>query len=409
MRTRSVRARRGVGAAAAVLLLASALSACDDAPEQDDTAPAAAEPAEPAPQGGQAAGDPRIAAMAAHAVTEPGPLQDSLLGADMLVAAQEGIDDETLAAIRALPGVEAAEPIGLSQIPVQDQVLAVASVDPATYRRFTPSESAQLIDVWDRVAGGEVAVRPGVAEQVADAEGFLQLGNEADAPTLHVGAFAPQVTRVDAVVNKRWGDTLGVPGDNALLIATGLTSPQQVRPALQELVGDGASVQVLGPDLDVTVQQTAVLTGGSVAAAVGTFNYSVLDGGRVAPDPAWVAENIRTQEVPILGRVTCHKVMLPQFEAALREISERGLADKIRVGEYGGCYYPRFIAGSTSLSLHSFGIAFDVNVPGNLRGVPGDIDRTVVSIFKKWGFAWGGDWSYTDPMHFELAQLVEVQ
>ena len=24
------------------------------------------------------------------------------------------------------------------------------------------------------------------------------------------------------------------------------------------------------------------------------------------------------------------------------------------------------------------------------------------SIFKKWGFAWGGDWGYTDPMHFEM-------
>ena len=31
------------------------------------------------------------------------------------------------------------------------------------------------------------------------------------------------------------------------------------------------------------------------------------------------------------------------------------------------------------------------------------MDRGVVSVFKEWGFAWGGDWSYTDPMHFEMA------
>ena len=51
----------------------------------------------------------------------------------------------------------------------------------------------------------------------------------------------------------------------------------------------------------------------------------------------------------------------------------------------------------------------DLNVPGNLRGVPGDINRDVVAIFKKWGFAWGGDWNYTDPMHFELAQIVSAR
>ena len=36
----------------------------------------------------------------------------------------------------------------------------------------------------------------------------------------------------------------------------------------------------------------------------------------------------------------------------------------------------------------------------------GEIDRDVVAIFKRWGFAWGGDWSYTDPMHFELREIV---
>ena len=35
------------------------------------------------------------------------------------------------------------------------------------------------------------------------------------------------------------------------------------------------------------------------------------------------------------------------------------------------------------------------------------MDRQVVQIFKKWGFAWGGDWNYTDPMHFELDRIVK--
>jgi hypothetical protein len=51
-------------------------------------------------------------------------------------------------------------------------------------------------------------------------------------------------------------------------------------------------------------------------------------------------------------------------------------------------------------------MAVDLNVPGNQRGTVGQMDRRVVAIFKKWGFAWGGDWSYTDPMHFEMAEVV---
>ena len=82
------------------------------------------------------------------------------------------------------------------------------------------------------------------------------------------------------------------------------------------------------------------------------------------------------------------------------------LAAEIKREQYAGCYYPRFIAGTTSLSNHSFGTALDLNVPGNLRGTVGEMDRVVVSIFKKWGFAWGGDWRYTDPMHFEMARIV---
>ena len=46
-------------------------------------------------------------------------------------------------------------------------------------------------------------------------------------------------------------------------------------------------------------------------------------------------------------------------------------------------------------------------MPGNQRGTVGEMDRTVVSIFKKWGFAWGGDWRYTDPMHFEMNALID--
>jgi hypothetical protein len=42
----------------------------------------------------------------------------------------------------------------------------------------------------------------------------------------------------------------------------------------------------------------------------------------------------------------------------------------------------------------------------NYRGIEGTMDRRIVDIFKRWGFAWGGDWKYTDPMHFELSTIL---
>ncbi len=331
-----------------------------------------------------------------------------LWGDDMLVYSQEPLPEGAAEKIAAMDGVEAVEQMSMSNVTVEAKVITIAAVNPGSYRRFTDAGPAQLREVWERVAGGEMAINPALGERIQDDEGFVTLGNDEGAPRVHIGAYAQQAKQIDAVVNPTWADDLGMTEGNALLVATFKTAPQVVRPKIQKLLGDKASVQILGPNLDTSVQQTAILTGGSVAKAVGTFGYKVLGGGRVQPDQAWESANIRTEQVPILGDVRCHTVMLKQLRAALNEVATRGLAAEINPDEYAGCYYPRFIAGTSSLSNHSFGIALDMNVPGNQRGTAGEMNREVVAIFKKWGFAWGGDWNYTDPMHFELARLVEV-
>ncbi|MDP3890479.1 M15 family metallopeptidase [Nocardioides sp.] len=391
-------------------LIAALITACAGTGATDaesDGTPAPGTPTATA-QPGQV-GDSTPPADPDHSVEPPGPVQLPLLPADILIYSQEPLSPDMVKRIGKLPGIAEAEQLSMAQVAVQDYTLVVAAVEPASYRRFTPSVSAQLQEAWDRVAGGEVAVDPKLGKRLQEEGGHLRLGNGEQDPVVHIGAYAPQVPRIDAVVNAKWGETLGMRTGNAMLISTGMASPQSIRKPLQRIAGDQASVQILGPDLDLDVAQTAFLTGGSVAQAVGSFSYQVLGGGRIQPDAAWEAANIRTEQVPILGNVRCHKVMLPQLRAALNEVQVRGLADKINPNEYAGCYYPRFIANSTNLSLHSWGIALDMNVPGNQRGTVGEMDRQVVAIFKKWGFAWGGDWSWTDPMHFELARLVDAR
>ncbi len=347
-------------------------------------------------------------------VEPPGPLEAAQWGDDLLIVANDTLPRALVKRIRSIrvdghPGVAASEVFSIGQIALESRVLTLAAVDPGGYRRFTPRESAEFQEQWDRIANGEIAVLDELRRELPIADGHLSVGSGDQMHDLHVGAFSPgQVGTIDAVVNEPWGAELGLPEGNALVVATGLISPQAVRDAIREFA----------PDLSVTslniVEEAGIDPGatqrvrfvGSFADAVGDFSYTPIGGGRVAPAPAWVRAHIVTRVVPILGEVTCNRYLMPQLEAALAEIQSQGLADEIHPGEYAGCYYPRFIAGSTQLSNHSFGLALDLNVPGNQRGTAGEMNRTVVTIFKKWGFAWGGDWSYTDPMHFELDRIV---
>ncbi|QZY29219.1 M15 family metallopeptidase [Nocardioides coralli] len=411
MRSGGVRARLLAGMAGALVLAGCGASLPDATPE---AGPSPSPDPEQSADGSAAPGGKRgvLVADPDHAVEPPGPLTDRLYRPDMLIFDSERLSDDMVRRIKALDNVAAVEPIALGQVTIENQALTIAAVDGATYRRFTPQNSAQFQQVWDRVAGGEIAITPALGRRLQDEEGNIRLGSGEEAPVLHIGAYAPQATTIDMVVNTAWVEDLeNMVFGNGLLISTDVADPSTIRKPIRQIVGRRASVQDLDIasrlGLDPNVKQTAYLTGGTIASVVGSFSYRVLGGGRIAPDPAWVARSISTEPVPILGEVTCHRTLFPQLRAALQEVVDRGLADEINPGEYAGCYYPRFIAGSTTLSNHSFGLALDLNVPGNQRGTVGEMDREVVAIFKEWGFAWGGDWSYTDPMHFELSRVAE--
>jgi hypothetical protein len=350
-----------------------------------------------------------------HTVAAPGPRQPGLLApADILVVASDTIDAATIKKVQALKGVTAL-PIALSQPLVEDQAITVAAVDPAAYRTFTPPtpSGADFQEAWDRVANGEAAIKSRLEGKLpVSKDDYLRLGSATDAPSVHVGAYVSQQPLVDAVVNPTWIPTLGMTPDNALLVRTGSAAPSTVQKKLEALLPKDTAVTLVDKatreGVDPGAVQVAVVTG-SVADAVGVYKYTVLGGGHIAPDPAWVSAHIVTETVPILGAVTCNKVIFPQLKAALQEVIDRGLADKIHPSQYAGCYYPRFIAGTTTLSNHAFGLALDLNAVENQRGTVGQIDRGVVSAFEHWGFTWGGSWSYTDPMHFEMNSVVSPQ
>jgi hypothetical protein len=393
--------RRGLATAAGAVLVTAACGS------SEDPAKTAGKPTGGATPGGQVKPISKDVA-----IDPPGKLTGSLLSSDVLVYSQSSLDKTTIARIKAIKGVKAVEPISMASFYVEDREVKYAAVHPDTFRRFTAPGTAQTQAVWDRVAGGEIAVEPAIGRQLEQKNGNMRLGNEASADTIHIGAYADLVPRIgthplDAIVNYRWTDKLGMREDNAMLVSMGEASPASILKELKKYTGQKAQIEILAQNPDLGASQTAFLTGGSVAAAVGSFSYRANPDGTVTPDPAWVDAKITTEVMPIIGRVTGNRVMLPQLRAALNEVVRMRLSRSIY--HYDGCYVPRFIAHDPSkgLSFHTFGTAIDLNAADNYRGIAGKMDRRVVAIFKRWGFAWGGDWNYTDPMHFELAKLVQ--
>ncbi len=347
-------------------------------------------------------------------VDPPGPLDGALTGDDLLVVGSDTLPDALVERIRRIKvdggrGVAASYQFTLGQVPVENKILDIASVDVAEYRKFTRSDSAQYQDQWDRVANGEIAVTDELNKRLPlDKDGYLSVATGEQKNHLHVASFYPQVGTVDGVVNTGWAERLGMVEDNALVIHTGVASPQAVAEKLKKLLDKRTTVYQIDAvgqyGLDTSVPQ--VVNVGTFGDAVGTFRYTVLGGGRIAPESSWVSAHIVTETLPLLGKLTCNKAMMPQLREAMIEIQTLGLANEINY--HVGCYYPRFIAGSTTLSNHSFGLAIDINSLENQRGTVGQMHPVVVQVMKKWGFAWGGDWNYTDPMHFELSRIVRA-
>jgi lysozyme family protein len=135
----------------------------------------------------------------------------------------------------------------------------------------------------------------------------------------------------------------------------------------------------------------------------------------------WQRDNIVRVAIPQLKKTAIgsrapatmrfHRKAAAQLKAMWAEWEAAGLLDRIL--SYEGSYNARFIGGTTTLSNHAFGTAFDINIkynpwkrPPAKPGQKGCVYE-LVPIANKWGFYWGGHYSRRsiDGMHFEVAVI----
>jgi hypothetical protein len=277
--------------------------------------------------------------------------------------------------------------------------LDAAAVDPARHADFVP--------IADRAA--IAGLRPGEAllgRTSAELRrltvgGVIELSGGQSVVVSAVVEDA-SIGGAEVAVDVRTGERLGLTTPRYLLVAY-----RGDRPALEDqlraAIAPGTVVRFRGPGETPYLRHAdAVLPQAQIKARFGEFSYRAGAGAAFEQDPGWRAENIVTRPVPILGAVRCHRGIVDALVGALTEIENAGLAGLVDHAGYDGCFNPRFVAGSDSVSRHAWGVAFDMGFSSNPTGLESVQDPRLVEIFRRWGFTSGDSWLVPDAGHFEF-------
>lgn len=131
-----------------------------------------------------------------------------------------------------------------------------------------------------------------------------------------------------------------------------------------------------------------------------------------------VPANLEIGVIP--KKIYCNRDMIEPLTRAFLNLIQRGVVGELRT--WDGCFnnrpkrgyekqYERLIkAGKLEkaadlLSLHSWGIAIDVNAAWNGLGKQPTLSPGFVKCFTDAGFDWGGLWQRKDGMHFQLSKI----
>ena len=102
-------------------------------------------------------------------------------------------------------------------------------------------------------------------------------------------------------------------------------------------------------------------------------------------------------------KIYCNRDMVAPLQKAFENLIKTGRVKELKT--WDGCFNIRKKRGLSSMSLHSWGIAVDVNAFENGLGKDPKLSKSFVKCFTDAGFNWGGVWRRKDGMHFELAAI----
>ena len=114
-----------------------------------------------------------------------------------------------------------------------------------------------------------------------------------------------------------------------------------------------------------------------------------------------VPTNLEIGVIP--KKLYCNKDIIAPLTQAFTNLISTGKVSELKT--FDGCFNIRKKRGLSSMSLHSWGIAIDVNAAWNQLNMVPTLTPGFVKCFTDAGFEWGGTWTRKDGMHFQLAKI----
>jgi hypothetical protein len=178
----------------------------------------------------------------------------------------------------------------------------------------------------------------------------------------------------------------------------------EIELAIRGVVAPEVPVRFRGPgETPFFRQGDAVLAQVFIKERFGEFSFRDMDGRTIELDPAWERANLVSSDHPILGRMRCHKNLMPALDGALHDLERHNL--RSLVASFEGCWNPARIVEGGDLSRHAWGAAVDMNYAKNPTQLVSAQDPRLVEAMARAGFTWGGNWLVPDPAHFEYLRL----
>lgn len=124
-----------------------------------------------------------------------------------------------------------------------------------------------------------------------------------------------------------------------------------------------------------------------------------------------VPSNLEIGVIP--KKIYCNKDLVLPLQQAFQNLIDTGRVSELKT--WDGCFNIRKKRGLSSMSLHSWGIAIDMNSSDNQLGKSYDqlikegkkpFSEGFLQCFRDAGFDCGGDWkSRPDRMHFQISKI----
>ena len=222
-----------------------------------------------------AAGTQSSVTAASESSTAAEPVVAPLHGlrqADLIVVASTSLPSSTLARIRKLAGVTAAESLEAARIQLNGKFTAVLGVNPSTFRSYAAKQTAASDKLWQNVASGAVSVSYTMGQDDKLKAGGTVHADGAKQENLRVGGLGTVgIEGVDAVVSDQVARSLGVPAGNAIVISAPKADLAKLVAAVKKVIPHGAAAEPLMSQVTAGVTKNQASAAG---VAAGTVDHS---------------------------------------------------------------------------------------------------------------------------------------